>query len=544
MKRLHPFLLLGCCLVTAMSGCKKDQASAPLPVDGLKAYAGKNRAKVEFDVPADATNGKVFYGTGNFVEFDVTDASAMQEVMVDGLAEDEQAIRVVTINADGASSTPRGVMVHVYGDKYQAGLKPRKWLDQVNKDPGSIELAFENALAGEDGVRVVYTTTTGAKDSAWMEASQNIVAISNINTDEPYYYYSVFLPEAEAIDEFWSAPVDLKTAVMLDFKKEAWVIAGTSGEQAGMEAAKLIDNNVNSAWQSQGGGSYPHWVTIDLGTSKLIDGFYYVNYQGPGKSAKSVKFELSDDNNAWTTALETQVQDSYLRQRLAVGQTVSGRYLRVSVVDAYDGSATSTAQIAEIDAFNTQNASGNNGKDAYSSSTAVALVNAKAPFVGDGSNPFPALGAFRMQKMQGWTHNSAAVVSFDDAGKSFSLFTANVWGLSTVTNGKVYQTVNLQPGIYSLKIKVAHADGPCDALGVVAAPGTMPDYTVLKTSADTWRYYDLVANQNKTVELVFAVAQASAVNVGIVYNIRDQYAATGTPWSSFNLNGMELAKIE
>jgi pectin methylesterase-like acyl-CoA thioesterase len=165
------------------------------------------------------------------------------------------------------------------------------------------------------------------------------------------------------------------------------------------------------------------------------------------------------------------------------------------------------------------------------------------PFQGDGSNPFPALGDYRMQKLAGWTHNANAVVSYDKNGDAFSLFTAAVWGLSAVTNGKVYQTVSLQPGQYLLKIQVGGADGPVDIYGVVAKNG-LPDYTEVASSTGTMKYLDLLSNQNKTVEIVFAVTDATPVDIGVVYNIRDQYGATGTPWSSFNLKGFELFKVE
>ncbi|RYY61481.1 MAG: DUF5013 domain-containing protein [Chitinophagaceae bacterium] len=545
MKRIFPLCFLGICLATAMTGCKKDNAgAAPLPVDGLKAYPGKYRARLEFEVPGDAATGKVFYGSGDFQEFTVTDAGSAQVIMMEELPEDEQILRVVTYNADGAVSEPRGVKVTVFGSKYESGLKPRKWADQVTNDVNSVDLVFEAAQPGEEGAWILYTNTSGAKDSAWLASAATVIQVNNINTDEPYTLYSVYKPDAEAIDVFMSGVLDLKNAVMLDFKKENWTIAGFSDENAGGAASNIIDNAMSTAWQSQAAAVFPHWVTIDLGNPKFIDGFDYVPFQGNGKSPKNLKFELSEDNSTWTTALETQVQDSYLKQRLSIGSTKTGRYVRVTVVDSWETGVTST-QVAELDIYNIQNLSGDNGFTEFpASGTAVALVNAKPPFKGDGSDPFPALGALRMQKMQGWTHSANATVSYDDAGKAFSLFTANVWGLPEVNNGKVYQTVNLQPGYYRLKIMVLHADGPCDVYGVVTASGAVPDYSGVPASPSTYKYIDLDANQNKTVETIFSVTEAGPVNIGVVYNVRDQYSTNGTPWSSFNLNGMELAKIK
>ena len=543
MKGIKRFLFAIIFFVSVLPGCKKDKAESPVPIERLKAFSGKNRAKVEFQVPADAKSGKVFYGAGNFKEFTVSDASAIQQVIVDSLPEDEQMLRVVTINSDGLSSDPRGVKVKVYGAKYLATLKPRKWADQTNNAANSINLAFDAAAADETGVWIVYTKTTGGKDSAWMDHSINVKQVDNIDVSEPYYYYSVFKPVAESIDEFHSTNVDLQTALMLNFKKDTWVIDGFSDEEAGQGAANIIDNNISTSWHYQANTAGPHWVTIDMGSPKIIDGFFYVNHQGNANQAKSVRFELSDDNNAWTTVLNADLKDNFLRQRLALTQSKTGRYIRVTVLESWNP-AISGAQLAEIDAYNNQNVSADNGKDSYTTSTAIALVNAKKPFQGDGTNPFPPLGEFRMQRLLGWSHSSNATVTYDNNGSNFSLFTANVWGLPAVTNGKVYQTVTLQPGRYMLKIETAGADGPVDIYGLVTASGPIPDYTAVTTSASTMKYLDLIPNQNKTVELLFAVTQASQVNIGFVYNIRDQYGATGTPWSSFTINGLALSKVE
>lgn len=540
MKKILYSIFLMFLVPAGIISCKKDKPDAPEPVEGLKALAGRNRAEVIFEVPNDARSGKVFYGNGNFKVFTVNDPSVLQNVIVEGLSEQEQTLRVITMNEDSIVSNPRAVKVNVYGSNYENGLKPRKWADQVTNSATSLQFLFNDAVAGESGVRVVFTNTSGAKDSVLMSSTLNAIEVNNIDTTKPYYYYSIHKPEPDAIDDFFSTSVDLKTALMLDFKKAGWTIAGVSGEETGYDADNIIDNNINTSWHSQASGAFPHWITIDMGSPKFIDGFYYINYPGNGNGAQNVKFELSNDNANWTTVLQTEVGESYLRQHLELSQTVVGRYLKVSVLGSRNPGASQT-EFAEIDAYNIQNVSADNG---YLTSSPVALVNAKAPFTGDGSNPFPALGAYRMQKVAGWTHSSNAVVSYDNNGTAFSLFIAPVWGLGPVTNGKVHQTINLEPGHYLLKIHAGGAVGPADVYGVVSSGTSLPDYTSVASAANTIKYVDLVENQNKKNELLIIVTDEMPVNIGVVYNLRDQYGATGTPWTSFNLNAFELSKIE
>ena len=104
--------------------------------------------------------------------------------------------------------------------------------------------------------------------------------------------------------------------------------------------------------------------------------------------------------------------------------------------------------------------------------------------------------------------------------------------------------VDLQPGKYSLKIKVGKADGPVDAHGLVTTSASLPDYTNVPTDAGTIKYLDLANNQNKTVETVFELTTAATVKIGFVYNVMDQYGTKGTPWSTFSISEFNLIKVQ
>ena len=521
--------------------CKKEEAAAPGRVDDLIAFPGKNRAMVQFAVPPGAVKGKVFYGNGLFKEFDITDP--VQSVIVDDLTEEEHILRVVTINAEGKTSDPRAIKAKVYGASYEEALKPRRWKDQVNHSATSIEIFFEPALENETGVLVFFTNTSGAKDSVEMAADKNSIVLNNINTDQPYYFYSLYKPEAASIDHFLSASVDAKNALMFNFKKSDWEIAAVSAEVNGRSATMAIDNNTATSWQSSASAPQPanqHWITVDMSASKVLDGFYLLNAYTNDKSAKKVSIDVSEDNTTWTNVWEGELKLSYLRQKIALQETVNARYFKITAVEMYDANTTGMV-FSEIDAYNVQASSGDNGSDSYSGGTPVALTNAKNPFVGDGSNPFPLLGDYRLQKVQGWTHSTNAVATYDNA--KFSLFTAAVWGLPTVTNGKVHQTLNLQPGKYVLNIDVANADGPVDIYAVVVNGSALPDYTTVTAAPAVMRYLDLIPNQNKKVEIPFSVTTAGAVSIGVVYNIRNQYDINQKPWSTFTIKAFELSRL-
>src|SRR3546814_10682718 len=142
---------------------------------------------------------------------------------------------------------------------------------------------------------------------------------------------------------------------------DKWVIEEVSGEDTENVAMNLIDDDKNTSWRTQASGVFPHWFSVDMGTSKVIDGFYYVKMpQDVNDGPKGLKIEVSQDNIAWKTVLETEVTASYLRQQLALQESVTARYFKVTVTSSIDTGA-SPVGFAEIDAFNTLNQRGVNG---------------------------------------------------------------------------------------------------------------------------------------------------------------------------------------
>lgn len=535
------YIFIPLLLVMLAVSCKKEEVGAPNAVESLTTYPGKNRAMVEFAVPDGAVRGKVFYNSGRFKEFEVS--GPVQSVIVEDLSEQEHILRVVTMNAEGKVSDPKAVKAKVYGTGYEGALKPRRWKDQVDHSPTSIEIFFDPALENETDVLVSFTNTSGAKDSIAMPAAKNAIILNNIDVSKPYYFYSRYKPEASAIDHFLSSNVDAKNALMFNFKKSGWEIVAVSDQVAGRSGNMAIDNNTSTLWQSSASAPQPaaqHWITVDMGASKVIDGFSLLNPYTNDKSAKRVRIDVSPDNATWTTALEASLNVSYLRQVLPLSKSLNARYFKITAVEMYDAN-TAGVVFSEIDVYNAQTVSGDNGQTAYPAGTAVAMTNAKNPFAGDGSNPFPALGDYRLQKVLGWTHSTNAVATFDNT--KLSLFTASVWGLPLVTNGKLHQTLNLQPGNYILKINVASADGPVDIYGLVINGSALPDYTTVTAASTVMRYVDLMAFQNKIVELPFSVSTAGPVSIGVVYNIRSQFSINQKPWSTFTINAFELSRV-
>ncbi|MDR2806139.1 MAG: discoidin domain-containing protein, partial [Dysgonamonadaceae bacterium] len=413
--------LLSILFVAGWTGCGEEDGNTPSVAKDLKVFPGKYRAMLEFAAPADAKSYKLFYNNGEYLENPVSGTGGTQSIIVDGLSESEQVLRVVMLGENGIISDPKGIKVNIYGDNYQSKLKPRQLIDQSTPSSTSVELIFAAAEKDETGVYLVFTNTSGVLDSVHIGATQTVLNANNINLDEPYYFYSVYKPEADAIDDFPSATVDAQNAAMFNFEKEKWTIAGFSDQEPGGDghwglASSIIDDDVTTFWHSQVVGAQPpmpHWITVDMQSEKKFSGFYFVQTQDMSESglAKGFRFEISSDNNTWTNVLEGEFTTTRARQEFAFAQQVTARYFKITILSGYLDAFWS--QFAEIDLYNELNVSGMNGSIALD-----VLVNAKRPF--QGENP---LWGDRMQQLVGWTHNPVDIVSFaTDEGTTMIMF--------------------------------------------------------------------------------------------------------------------------
>ena len=144
-----------------------------------------------------------------------------------------------------------------------------------------------------------------------------------------------------------------------NYDRALWQVIDFSSEEANGEGANngraifALDGNNGTFWHTQWQGASPgppHYLTIDMGTVKTLHGLSFLGRQADGGGKPNeVNIQVSTDNATWTNAGTVNLLNSQaLQSQFFPNGFQSGRYFKVIVNSAYNGSYT---QIAELNAF-------------------------------------------------------------------------------------------------------------------------------------------------------------------------------------------------
>lgn len=179
-------------------------------VDSLTAYAGRNRAMVEWDKLLDprATTAKIFWeNRTKSMEVKLTAKDEKTQVVIPDLKETSYVFEVCTYDDHGHSSIMSEVPCTVYGSSYES------WLYTVRVSSAKLtgtSLAVTFAKAQDEtfiGSEISYTATDGTAKTLMVKAPTVSATIPDFS-GTAFTYRSVYLPESTAIDTFYSAAIE------------------------------------------------------------------------------------------------------------------------------------------------------------------------------------------------------------------------------------------------------------------------------------------------------------------------------------------------
>lgn len=151
--------------------------------------------------------------------------------------------------------------------------------------------------------------------------------------------------------------------------KEDWSIENVSDEEPtdnsstgnSQVAENVIDDDFETFWHSRysdGEVPHPHTITVDMGASREVDGFQFVQREAISPGAVRVRLkqftlEVSSDGSNWSELGTYSLDNTGLPQQIALSETRSFRYFRVTTHSSVEHEARTS--LAEVGVYQGRN---------------------------------------------------------------------------------------------------------------------------------------------------------------------------------------------
>lgn len=339
--------------------------------DSLDVYGGLERVEVRWKLNADPRISKCLIsweGCEAPVVVDVANRPNESISKIINIPEGKYIFQLITVSESGKQSLPQTISGTSYGEKYQTLLSQRGMSSMVSTELGKVVI---NWLTEEGclGVTMKYTNKDGEKKEVYVDAETTTTTLDDFEYGSAFTLTSTYLPEKNAIDNIDSKESILHFPLACNFTKADWDAihsnytdidrtdwtAEANTEELEKEGAinghvaALLDGNLGTFWHSQWfGGSVqlPHQIIIDMQTTQTISSIEVARRNNNGDT-KTVVLSISEDKNVWTEIGTVRFPTDKLTNALTllIPPTVSGRYMRATVTESYNGTATSLSEI-------------------------------------------------------------------------------------------------------------------------------------------------------------------------------------------------------
>ena len=141
-----------------------------------------------------------------------TEQGLFSFVLGDGnrrIREDNHVFTFISDNGKGVKSIPFNVIGDVYGSNYELTIIGRK-TERFSVIDDGVEMEFDPPVNDQDiGVEIMYRSRDGQeqKDEYTVEELETPIAVTNLDFSHAISYRTLYLPEENAIDTFYTAAV-------------------------------------------------------------------------------------------------------------------------------------------------------------------------------------------------------------------------------------------------------------------------------------------------------------------------------------------------
>ncbi|MDR1524198.1 MAG: discoidin domain-containing protein [Tannerella sp.] len=308
-------------------------------VSGAKIRIGINRLELSFSVadPATTKVGVYWNDYGDSVIIAVNPGELVKKII--DLPEGQYSLFIKSYDARGNSSNPYELVTQTVGEKYIASLAHRGISKKTTSFNSDLYIDWEAPGSGTRFTDVIYTSTDGSEKRIRVENGSNETKIDDYKQGTAFKRTTYYSP-----DNLWLDTLStMRTESDLTVDKKIGRVIAYSTQTSGDEASKFYDGDINTVWQTN--GNYPEYATVDLGREVPVISFVivpskkYTGGQADPRAPTKVRFEVSSDNNTWTTVGEYDYDNGlyYDNERsFKLDQPVNVRYVRFTGVECTD----------------------------------------------------------------------------------------------------------------------------------------------------------------------------------------------------------------
>jgi PBP1b-binding outer membrane lipoprotein LpoB len=257
----------------------------PQKPDSLKSFPGDNRVMLRWMlIDPNVQQCEISWVQNNEVktkQVDVTNRPAdnIVEVVVDQLDETNYVFGVTSVNEYGNRSVSAEVEETVFGDIYKATLVSRM-TKSVSRARNVVTINWYNPITTETGIEISYSTVSEGAKKVIVPLEELETVLTDVDATAPVSYRTMFKPEADVIDTFYTEPVVLElppSRIALDrLKFRAATLPGDEPDAWGWVMPNIWDGlQGEPGFHTAISGRWPHMFTIDLGVEANLNLFKF-----------------------------------------------------------------------------------------------------------------------------------------------------------------------------------------------------------------------------------------------------------------------------
>jgi hypothetical protein len=341
------FLITGIAACTKTDDYKKFYGGKEIVYPGkanlVEAYPGKNRITLSWLVSdPKVTSYKVYWDNRSDSILGTTGNTIGKiERTINNLTEGTHSFKIITYDKYGNASVSVDAIGTAFGDSYQAGLLNRL-VRSASTYKGKATVEWYNAAAGTSLSEIKYNDVSDVERIVKVKGDEALAELPNFKEGSSFQYRTLFLPDSNAIDTFYTAYTSIKPSPVLALRISTGKVYTAVKRPA--EAAKPFDGNPATFWYSTG-GTFPEPLHVDLLAEYDIT-LFKTQFHDKTDNLYSYYIEVSNDNINWRrpvpNAPHAGVTGAYAVFEHPV--TERGRYVRITFTGNTKGHWASIAE--------------------------------------------------------------------------------------------------------------------------------------------------------------------------------------------------------